>query len=108
VAALRLRVRAAVLPSIRAREMCGHLDAHSAGGGNMSHPPLRRILETMPGEPLVFTVPGVSAGDEMIVRLRTVVHTLECGHTTEPYVRDGCRIPPLPKRRRCQKCLESK
>jgi len=74
----------------------------------MSHGPLRRIIETVPGEPLTLTVPGETELAGLVVTLRTVVHKLECGHVTEPYVRDGCRLPPLPKRRRCQKCLESK
>jgi hypothetical protein len=62
--------------------------------------PLRAITETRPGPPHV-----VSDGHGFTISLRTVVHTLECGHTTEPYIRDGCRQPALPKRRRCQKCL---
>lgn len=65
-----------------------------------THAPLRAIVETVPGPPVQLDyLPG---------SLRTVVHKLECGHTTEPYVRDGCRVPKLPKRRRCKQCLEVK
>jgi hypothetical protein len=60
--------------------------------------PLRKIVETKPGPMHVLE------GDGIRVELRTVVHELECGHTTEPYVRDGCRVPKLPKRRRCRQC----
>lgn len=60
--------------------------------------PLRRILETRPGPPLVLKQ------EDFTLSLRTVVHELECGHTTEPYVRDGCRVPKLPKSRRCRQC----
>lgn len=62
--------------------------------------PLREIVETKPGPPLALKQ------DDFTISLRTVVHTLECGHTTEPYIRDGCRVPALPKRRRCKQCQE--
>lgn len=52
-----------------------------------------RQLELLPGRS--FTVP-------------VLIHTLECGHTAEPMIRAGCRLPPVPKRRRCQECLEGK
>lgn len=64
--------------------------------------PLQQIVETMPGPPHVIEFEGVR------LALKTVVHTLACGHTTEPYLRDGCRLGPLPKRRRCKQCLEAK
>jgi hypothetical protein len=63
--------------------------------------PLREIVETLPGPPLVVEQ------DDFHAQLRTVIHRLSCGHTTEPYVRDGCRLPKLPKRRRCKECLKA-
>jgi hypothetical protein len=64
--------------------------------------PLKLIVATLPGPPHVIE------DDELSLTLRTVVHVLECGHRTEPEVRDGCRLPPLPKRKRCKQCLEAK
>jgi hypothetical protein len=64
----------------------------------MTPAPLRRIVETKTGPP--HTLEWTDGR----VELRTVIHTLECGHTTEPYIRDGCRVPNLPKRRRCREC----
>lgn len=63
--------------------------------------PLRAITETRPGPPHVLEFrPGES------VELKTFVYTLECGHETEPVIRDGCRVPKPPRRKRCKRCLE--
>lgn len=64
----------------------------------MTPAPLREIVETLLGPPLVI------AQDDFRAQLRTVVHRLACGHTTEPYVREGCRLPKLPRARRCKEC----
>jgi hypothetical protein len=50
-------------------------------------------LELLPGQS--FTVPVLN-------------HTLECGHKAEPMIRAGCRLGPVPKRRRCKECLEGR
>lgn len=68
--------------------------------------PLREIIATQPGPPVVLALDKVEGCEGFAASLRTVVHTLACGHMTEPYIRDGCRVPPLPKRRRCQECLK--
>ncbi len=60
--------------------------------------PLRTIIRTTRGTPFPLRDLGVA--------LPTVVHLLSCGHTTEPYIRAGCRLPPLPKKRRCRQCAE--
>ena len=70
---------------------------------NESIAPLRLIVDTMPGPPEVHDLDGIGN-----IELATVVHKLECGHTTKPYVRAGCRLPKLPRRRRCQGCLKER
>jgi hypothetical protein len=64
--------------------------------------PMREIVETWQGPPHVLELDDLGR-----VELRTVVHRLACGHATEPIIRDGCRVPPLPKRRRCKKCQKA-
>jgi hypothetical protein len=59
--------------------------------------PLREIVETVAG-------PHKIEDGDFSVSLRTVVHRLSCGHETAPVIRDGCRLPKLPRRTRCEKC----
>jgi hypothetical protein len=58
--------------------------------------PLRAVVETSYGTTEIFGVTWP-----------TLIHKLECGHTAEPLVRAGCRLPYPPKKRRCKECLKA-
>jgi hypothetical protein len=64
--------------------------------------PLRAITRTERGTTQLELMPGRS------FTVPVLIHTLECGHTAEPMIRAGCRLPYPPKRRRCKECLEGR
>ena len=62
--------------------------------------PLRAVVRTERSTTEVTLTP------QLTVTAPVLIHHLECGHTAEPLIRLGCRLPYPPKRRRCKKCLE--